>query len=153
MTLPELRGELIADNIHVHPAAMKLLYLAKGADGVILITDAMRGAGMPDGDYPIDDRIVTIRDGAARLPDGTLAGSTLTMDAALANFLRATGQPIAAVWQCASLNAARAIGVSARKGSIERGKDADLVLLSIGDDGINVCMTIAEGRIVYRGDA
>jgi len=149
LVLSELRCELIADNIHVHPAAMKLVWLAKGKDGVILITDAIRGAGMPDGDYPIDDRIITIKDGAVRLPDGTLAGSALTFDHALRNFMAATGEPLERVWQTSSLNAARSIGVADRKGSIEIGKDADLILV---DEHINVLMTMVEGRIVFGGD-
>jgi N-acetylglucosamine-6-phosphate deacetylase len=147
LTSREIRCELIADNIHVHPAAMRVLYAAKGADGVILVTDAIRGAGMPDGEYPIDDRTVLVRDGAVRLPDGTLAGSILTMDRALANFMHATGEPLEAIWQVSSLNAARALGISDRKGSLERGKDADLVLV---DDRLAVQMTVAGGRIVYR---
>ncbi len=147
LTLPEINAEVISDNIHVHPAVVNLIYLAKGANRIILITDAVRGAGMPDGQYPLDDRIVTIRDGSVRLPDGTLAGSTLTMDRALRNFIAATGQPLANVWQASSLNAARSAGVSGRKGSLEIGKDADLVLV---DANINVQMTVAEGEIVYR---
>ncbi|MBK8032429.1 MAG: N-acetylglucosamine-6-phosphate deacetylase [Chloroflexi bacterium] len=150
LTLPQLRCELIADNIHVHPAAMKLVWLAKGADGVILITDAVRGAGMPDGEYPIDDRVITIKDGAARLPDGTLAGSTLTFDVAVRNFMAATGEPLANIWQATSLNAARNVGISNRKGSIELGKDADLILV---DERINVQLTMVEGRVVYRENA
>src|SRR5690606_24111213 len=85
MALPQLNCELIADNIHVHPHAINILIQVKGPERVILITDAIRGAGMPEGDYTIDDRTVTIRDGAVRLPDGTLAGSILTMDRALRN--------------------------------------------------------------------
>lgn len=147
LTLPQLNCELIADNIHIHPAVQDVIYRCKGADHVILITDAVRGAGLPDGEYSIDERTVAIKDGIVRLPDGTLAGSTLTMERGLRNFLAATGEPLANVWQTSSLNAARAIGVSARKGSLEPGKDADLVLV---DNEINVEMTVAEGRIVYR---
>jgi N-acetylglucosamine-6-phosphate deacetylase len=147
LSSPEIHCELIADNIHVHPAAMNVLYRAKGADGVILITDAVRGAGMPDGEYPIDNRITVVRDGAVRLPDGTLAGSTLTMERALRNFIQAAGRPLSELWQTSSLNAARAIGVSARKGSLEVGKDADLVLV---DNQINVQFTVVEGRVVYK---
>lgn len=146
LTSPEVMCELIADNIHVHPVAMDVLYRAKGADGILLITDAVRGAGMPDGEYPIDERITVVRDGAVRLPDGTLAGSTLTMERALRNLMAATGRPLEELWRASSLNAARAIGVSARKGSIEVGKDADLVLV---DDNLNVQHTIVEGRVVY----
>lgn len=147
MTLPDIYAELIADNIHVHPAAMQVLYKAKGADRVVLITDAVRGAGMPGGEYLIDDRTVTVKDGAVRLRDGTLAGSTLTMDRALANFLKATGEPLEKIWQTSSLNALRSVHLSALKGSIEVGKDADLVLV---DAEINVSLTVAEGEIVYR---
>jgi N-acetylglucosamine-6-phosphate deacetylase len=147
LTMPEINAELIADNIHVHPAVIRLIYLAKGVNGVILITDAIRGAGMPDGDYPIDDRVITIKEGVARLPSGTLAGSTLTLERGLRNFMAATSEPLAKVWPTSSLNAARAIGVSARKGSLEIGKDADLVLV---DEDINVCLTVAEGIVVYR---
>ncbi|MDZ4764053.1 MAG: N-acetylglucosamine-6-phosphate deacetylase [Chloroflexota bacterium] len=149
LTMPELRCELIADNIHVHPAVMKLIWLAKGADGVMLITDAIRGAGMPDGEYPIDDRVITIKEGVARLPDGTLAGSTLTFDRAVANFMAATGEPLERIWQATSLNAARAIG-SSERGSIEVGKIPDLVLV---DASINVHMTIVQGEVVYQREA
>lgn len=150
MTLKNLRCELIADLIHVHPAAMQALYLAKGASGIILITDAIRGAGMPEGDYPIDERIITVADGAARLPDGTLAGSILTMDQALTNFMGAVGEPLEKIWPTSSLNAARAIGLADRKGSLEIGKDADLVLIDETKQGLKVQLTIAQGRIVYR---
>jgi len=147
LTLPEIRAELIADGIHVHPAAMQILYAAKGPNGVILITDATRGAGMPDGEYQIDERTVFVQDGAVRLPDGTLAGSTLTMDRALRNLIDVTGQPLEVVWPCSSLNAAGALNIAHRKGSLEADKDADLALV---DAALTVRMTVAEGRIVYE---
>ncbi len=144
---PKIRCELIADNIHVHPAAMRLMWKLKGRDGVILISDAVLPAGMPDGTYALDTREVLVKEGAVRLPDGTLAGSTLTLDRALANFKAATGEPLESLWPCVSLNAARAIGLAHCKGSLELGKDADLVLL---DDSLTVLLTVAEGRIVYQ---
>lgn len=147
MTLPDIYAELIADNIHVHPAAMQALYKAKGPDRIVLITDAVRGAGMPEGEYFIDERPVMIKDGAVRLTNGTLAGSTLTMDRALRNFLKATGEPLEKVWQASSLNALRSLHLSALKGSIEVGKDADFVLV---DADINVSLTVVEGQIVYQ---
>lgn len=147
MTLPEIRCELIADNIHVHPAAMQILYLTKGAEKILLISDAVRGAGMPEGDFQIDERIVTVKDGAVRLPDGTLAGSILTMDRALYNFMQATGEPLSKIWRTSSLNAAQALGV--KKGSLTVGYDADVILV---DDSIQVALTIAEGKIVYQGE-
>jgi N-acetylglucosamine-6-phosphate deacetylase len=147
LTRGEVRCELIADNIHVHPAILNLVYLAKGIDHVILISDAIRGAGMPDGEYAIDERVIVVKDGSARLPDGTLAGSVLTMDRALRNFAAATGESAETLWKVVSLNPAKAAGVAERKGSIERGKDADLVLLN-GD--VNVRATIVEGRVVFN---
>jgi N-acetylglucosamine-6-phosphate deacetylase len=147
LTMPEINCELIADNIHVHPAAMQVLFAAKGPDHVVLITDAVRGAALGDGEYMIDQRQVIVKDGAVRLPDGTLAGSTLTLNRGLHNLMRATGQPLNAVWQTSSLIAARAIHVADRKGSLEVGKDADLVLV---DEQINVYLTVAEGQIASR---
>lgn len=148
LALDELYCELIADTIHVHPAAMKIAYRAKGAERLILITDAIRGAGMPDGEYPIDDRTVVVHDGAVRLPDGTLAGSTLTMNRGLRNLMAATGEPLQVLWRTSSLNAACALGVDDRKGSIAIGRDADLILV---DDEINIYLTLVEGRVVYQG--
>jgi N-acetylglucosamine-6-phosphate deacetylase len=147
MALPEVNCELIADNIHVHPAAQKILVDVKGCDGVILITDAIRGTGMPDGEYPMDDRTVTIRDGQVRLPGGALAGSVLTLERGLGNVLANTDRSLQEAWRMSSLNAARAIGVSARKGSLEPGKDADLVLL---DGDFNVALTVVEGQVAYE---
>jgi N-acetylglucosamine-6-phosphate deacetylase len=147
LTLRDVYCELIADNIHVHPAAMQVLYAAKGPDRVVLITDAVRGAGLSEGEYQIDERTVVVKDGAVRLPDGTLAGSTLTLDVGLRNFMAATGEPLEEAWPMSSLNAARSLHISDRKGSLEVGKDADLVLV---DDRINVHLTVADGRVVYR---
>lgn len=146
MALPQISCELIADNIHVHPAAQKILVDVKTPSGVILVTDAIRAAGLPDGDYMLDDRSVHIQNGAVRLPDGTLAGSVLTMERALQNLCSATGRSLAEMWVTSSLNAARAIGVSAQKGSLEVGKDADLVLL---DESFNVLSTIVKGEIIF----
>jgi N-acetylglucosamine-6-phosphate deacetylase len=146
MTMPQINCELIADNIHVHPAAQKILVDVKGPSGVILVTDAIRAAGLAEGEYMLDDRSVRIQEGAVRLADGTLAGSVLTMERALKNVCAATGRPLEDTWMMSSLNAARAIGVSAQKGSLEVGKDADLVLL---DQDFNVKLTVAQGEIVY----
>jgi N-acetylglucosamine-6-phosphate deacetylase len=148
LTLPQLTCELIADNVHVHPAAQKILVDSKTPAGVILITDSIRPAGLPPGDYMLDDRPVNNRTGAVRLPDGTLAGSILTMERALQNICAATGRPLTEMWPTSSLNAARAIGLSSCKGSLEVGKDADLVLL---DEAFKVHLTIAHGEIVFAG--
>jgi N-acetylglucosamine-6-phosphate deacetylase len=147
MGLAEIRCELIADNIHVHPVAQKILIDVKGPSGVILITDALRGAGFPDGVYDIGGRVVDFQHGEARLPDGTLAGSVLTMEKALQNALAASGRSLKEGWRMSSLNAAQAISVDDRKGSLEVGKDADLVLL---DQDFRVVLTVVEGQVVYQ---
>jgi N-acetylglucosamine-6-phosphate deacetylase len=146
MALPQIQCELIADNIHVHPAAQKILVDVKSPSGVILVTDAIRATGLPEGEYVLDERSIHIQAGAVRLADGTLAGSVLTMERALQNVYSATGRSLAEIWVMSSLNAARAIGVSALKGSLEVGKDADLVLL---DKSFNVHSTIVNGETVY----
>ena len=146
MALPQINCELIADNIHVHPSAQKILVDVKGTSGVILVTDAVRAAGLPEGEYMLDDRSVHVSEGAVRLSDGTLAGSVLTMERALKNATFATGRPLADTWRMSSLNAARAIGISAQKGSLEVGKDADLILL---DEDFKVNLTVVQGEIVF----
>jgi N-acetylglucosamine-6-phosphate deacetylase len=149
LTMPELRCELIADNIHVHPAAMRILQQAKGTNGLILITDAIRATGLADGVYPIsahDPRPITLKEGAARLADGTLAGSVLTLERGLRNLMDATGKSISELWPATSLNAARAIGLSASKGRLEPGMDADLVLMNLDCE---VIVTLVGGEIVY----
>jgi N-acetylglucosamine-6-phosphate deacetylase len=146
MASDAVRCELIADNIHVHPAAMNVLWRMKQPDKLVLISDSIRAVGKPDGEYPVDERITYVKNGVARLKDGTLAGSTLTMDRGLYNFMQATGEPLEKVWQCASLNAAQAIHVGHAKGSIEIGKDADFALV---DDRISVTNTIVGGEVVY----
>ena len=149
LSLSEISCELIADNIHVHPAVQKIIVGAKGLGHVILVTDAGRGAGLPDGEYKIDERSILVKDGVVRLIDGTLAGSTLTLERALENICCSTSQSLGEVWPMSSLNAARAIGVSNSKGSLEVGKDADLVLL---DSKFKVMLTIAEGEVAWEVD-
>ena len=147
MTFPEIICELICDNIHVHPAAQKILVDVKTPSGVVLITDCIRGTGLPEGDYPIDNRTIKIKDGIARLPDGTIAGSILSMEKALKNVMAATNRSLVETWPMTSLNAAQNIGISAYKGSLEVGKDADMVLLT---KELEVAMTIAEGVIIFE---
>jgi len=141
--------ELIADGIHVHVGAMKLLYRAKGTDLICLITDAISAAGLADGEYQLGGLKVLVEDAAARLADGTLAGSTLTMDKAVKNFMAATGCSLLETVRAASLNPARLLGIDAKKGSIEVGKDADVVIF---DEGFNVHYTIIGGEVAYARD-
>ena len=146
LALAELRCELIADGVHVHPAAMALLARAKGPDGVVLVSDATRAAGYPEGPVDLGGRAAVSHGGALRLADGRLAGSVCTLDTARRVFAAATGWGPAELAAAASGNAAAAIGLSA-KGSLAAGADADLVLLD-GDGTVR--LTMAEGRVVYQ---
>ncbi len=143
-----VRCELIADGVHVHEGAMNTLFKAKGVTGLLLITDAMRACGMPDGEYLLGEHHVGVKNGKATLSDGTLAGSVATFDACVRNFVQATGKPFEAIWQVTSLTPAQAIGVSDTKGSIAQGKDADLVLLS---PDLHVVQTIIAGVLALQG--
>jgi len=147
LTMPELRCELIADNIHVHPAAQQILFQAKGAYGMLLVSDSTRASGLPDGEYDHDQRKVIVMGDSVRLTDGTLAGSLLNLDQALKNFSANVRRPLSEIWPVVSLTPARAIGIAHQKGVLEAGHDADLVLL---DADLNVRTTMAEGRIVYQ---
>ena len=131
LDLQEVSCELICDGFHVDPVAMRLLYRAKGALGTRLVTDAMAAAGMPDGEYRLCGRPVTVTGGRAVLADGeSIAGSTLTMEAAVQNAVRFLGVPIAEAVLISSTNSARLLGLHGRKGAIAAGLDADLLVLN-----------------------
>ncbi|MFN7034884.1 MAG: N-acetylglucosamine-6-phosphate deacetylase [Bellilinea sp.] len=149
MTMPELRCELIADNVHVHPFAQRILYQLRGCEGIVLVSDSTRVTGLPDGQYILDNRPVQVKQGKVSLLDGTLAGSCLTLDKALWNFASAADIPLQKAVLSASLYPARAIGVAHQKGSLEPGKDADLFLMDL--DG-NILFTMVEGKMVYTRD-
>lgn len=126
----EATAELIADGIHVHPAVLRVATRAM-PNRVALITDAVRASGMPAGKYKLYEHEFSVtEDGAARLGDGTLAGSTLTMNRAVQNMVELAGLPIEMVLPLATEVPARILGVSERKGKIARGYDADLVVLT-----------------------
>ncbi|MBE3584084.1 MAG: N-acetylglucosamine-6-phosphate deacetylase [Limnochordaceae bacterium] len=129
-TSPGVVCELIADGIHVHPGAMRVLYELKGARRLALVTDAVAGMGMPEGEYQLAGKQVFLRDGAVRLADGTLAGSALSMEKAVANMVSRVGVPLPEAIRMATLTPAESVGVQDRKGSLAVGKDADLLLLS-----------------------
>ncbi len=142
--------ELICDGIHLHPAFVRLVARVKGYDRICLVTDAISAAGLPDGQYSLGGLPIWVRDGAARLPDGTLAGSTLTMNRAVRNFREFTGCSLPEAVRCATLNPARLLGLADRKGSLAVGKDADLVIF---DEEFTVHYTILAGKIVYAREA
>ena len=138
--------ELIADTFHVHPMLFGLMAKLKG-DHLVLITDSIEVAHLPDGTYDQAGETVVVNGIRCQFPDGTIAGSCLTMDRAVRNFREHTGLPLWQVVSMASLNPARAIGVDDRKGSLEAGKDADVV---IADRDFNVRTTLVRGKRVYQ---
>ncbi|HEY3364437.1 MAG TPA: N-acetylglucosamine-6-phosphate deacetylase [Symbiobacteriaceae bacterium] len=148
LTLPGLTVELIADGIHVHPGALAVAVRARGPEQVILITDAMRAAGMPEGEYLLGGLKAVLKDGAARLESGALAGSALTMADAVRNMVRLAGVDLVTAVAMASLHPARRHGLVGRKGALGAGMDADLALL---DQDLRVMGTIVEGQLAYTG--
>jgi N-acetylglucosamine-6-phosphate deacetylase len=146
MTSDEVTAELIADTIHVHPGAMKLLVRCLGSDRVVLITDAIAAAGLPDGEYGVVGQAVTVKEGQARLDDGTLAGSTAKLNECVRNVNQKVDVPLLEAVKMASLNPARAMGFADRLGSIAVGKDASLTVI---DEQVNVYLTMVKGKIAY----
>lgn len=142
----ELKVELIADGFHVHPAVMKLMYRIKGEGGIILITDAIRASGMSDGEYTFMDQKIIVKQKKAFLENGTLAGSTLTMEQAVKNMVKLVDVPLTDAVRMASLNGAKVLGLEHQKGILAVGKDADVVVLN---RDFEVLMTIYEGTIKY----
>jgi len=141
---PEVTCELICDGLHVDPAAMRLAQRLKGSGRTVLVTDAMRAAGLGDGRYRLGHLPVRVRDGRAELEgSGTLAGSTLTMGAAVRNAVALMGVSLGDAIRMASSTPARVLGLQARKGALAPGRDADLVVL---DDDLEVSATMIAGR-------
>lgn len=122
-------AELIADGIHVHPAVLRIA-TALLPHRLALITDAIRACGLADGRYRLYGYEITVADGSARLANGTLAGSMLTMTRAVQNMVELAGLPLETVIPMATEVPARILGVSDRKGKLESGYDADVVVLS-----------------------
>jgi N-acetylglucosamine-6-phosphate deacetylase len=141
LTSPDINAELIADGVHVEEAAMKLLLLAKGAAHVTLVSDGLSATGMPDGKYMLGGFEVTVSGGVCRNAEGTLAGSTLTLDRALRNIV-ALGIPLPDAVRMLTLNPALLLGIEFKKGSLRAGADADILLL---DERLHVTNVWARG--------
>ena len=143
----DVYSELICDLIHVSPNAIKLLLKCKGKEHIVLITDSMESKNLPDGKYALGGQDVFVKNGEARLADGTLAGSTLKLNVGLRNFKKVTGLPLTDVVDLATKNPAKNLGVFENKGSIKEGKDADFTVI---DENFNVYMVVSEGKVVYN---
>lgn len=140
------RAGIIVDGVHAHEGALRVAYRQKGKEGLALVTDAMEAAGMPPGEYRLSGRKVRLQHGAVRLPDGTLAGSALTMDVAVHNATEIMNIPLHDAVRMATQTPAEILGMPGR-GRIIPGADADLVVL--GHSG-RVDETIVGGETVYR---
>lgn len=147
MLFNELNCEMICDTIHVSVPAIKIFIKNKPLDKFTLITDAMRAKGMPDGLSELGGQQVFVKNGEARLADGTLAGSVLKMNVAVKNLVEKAGVPFTQAVDYASANPAKNLGLFSERGSIEVGKRADLTVL---DKDYNVLYTVVGGEIVYK---
>jgi len=144
----KVSAELIADGVHVHPAALQILTRCLGAERIVLISDAMPGAGLPDGTYTLLGQQVAVRNGKALLPDGTLAGTTATLDTCVRNMVELAGVPFDNAVRMASYNPAEVIGSEDNIGSLTPGKRANIAVF---DKKLNVKMTFINGNLAYEG--
>lgn len=144
LTSPEISAELIADGVHVDETAMRILLQAKGAGGVILISDGTSATGMPDGKYILGGFEVTVSGGICRNAEGNLAGSTLTLDRALRNIVN-LGATLGDAIRMLTLNPARLLGIEHKKGVLHANADADVVLLN---EGLEVTQVFTRGLAV-----
>lgn len=143
---PAVNLEVIPDGVHVHPAVIRLLVKLVGAERVLAITDAMRAAGLANGEFGMGDIEVVVKDGIARDRYGSLAGSTLTMAQALRNMMKFCDLSLAEVLPMVTRVPARAIGMYPGKGSLQVGADADIV---IWDEDTGVRATLIGGEPVF----
>ena len=147
LLLDELYSEVICDTIHVSVPALKLLAKCKPNDKLILITDAMRAKGLSDGVSELGGQKVYVKNGEARLENGTLAGSVLTMNLAIKNMVEKVGVPLEQAVDYATINSAKQLKIDNIVGSIKEGKNADFAVL---DSNFNVLYTIRNGNVIYQ---
>ena len=147
MLFDELNCELIADAIHVSVPAMQLLVKSKPNDKLTLITDAMRAKGIPDGVSELGGQVVYVKNGEARLADGTLAGSVLRMNRAIQNMVEKVGVPFLQAVDYATINPAKTLKIDNEAGSIKVGKRADFTVINANYD---VLYTIRGGKVIYK---
>lgn len=144
LTCDSLFAELICDGVHTAPELVKLWWRAKGPERAILVTDAMSATGMPDGDYLLGELTVQVKDGRA-MTSGVLAGSVLTLDRALSNFVEFTGATVKEGLRLVTTNPAAMTGLGAQAGSLAVGEAADLVVVdSLG----RLTASILSGQVV-----
>ncbi|MFR4997839.1 MAG: N-acetylglucosamine-6-phosphate deacetylase [Clostridium paraputrificum] len=143
----DITTETISDGIHISYPALRTAYKQKGTDKVLLVSDAMEACGMPDGQYSLGGQDVIVKNGAARLLDGTLAGSVLTLDKAVKNIYNNSDYPLNEVVRMATYNGAKHCHVEDHKGLIKEGYDADLILFN---EDIEIQKVFVNGKEVYN---
>ncbi len=146
---PQVRGELIADGVHVHPAMMDVLVKILGPQRTIVISDALATAGIDNTAFEFAGQTTHVTGGVARLADGTIAGSMLTLDQALRNMLQMTVSSLQEVVRMLTLNPAQAAQVANRKGCLQKGYNADLLLY---DASLTLQATICRGTLAFATD-
>ena len=139
--------ELIADDIHVCPSAQKLVWRAKRGQNVVLITDSLRACGIGDGKSELGGQEVFVKNNVATLKDGTIAGSVITLNKAVKNFWRNTGENLPKIIETVTKNPALLIGEYERRGSLQCGKCADITIF---DDELNIKCVIIAGKFVVN---
>ena len=140
-------AEVICDGLHVHPGAAKALIKAKGWEKTILITDSMSAGGMPEGEYKLGEFPVIVKDGAARLISGNLAGSVLDLMTAVKNVVNWGIAPLEIAVRMATQVPAESIGVGDQVGTIEAGRVADFIVI---DENLDLQATYMAGQAVYE---
>ena len=143
----DITTETISDGIHISYPSLRVAYKQKGTDKTLLVTDAMCACGMPDGTYALGGQPVIVKNCAARLENGSLAGSILTLNKAIKNIYDNTDYPLYEIVKMASYNSAKYCRIDDRKGQIKENFDADLTIF---DENIDIKMTIIGGKIVYN---
>ena len=138
--------ELIGDGVHLHPAVVRQTFSFFGGDRICLISDCMRAGGLPDGAYTLGGQAVRVENGKATLPDGTLAGSAVSLSECLRRVIR-FGVPAEQAIRSATLIPAQSVGLGDVTGSLRSGMRADLVVM---DAGWQVRLVMIGGRIVHR---
>ncbi|GHA53061.1 N-acetylglucosamine-6-phosphate deacetylase [Photobacterium aphoticum] len=143
----DMLAELIADGVHVNPVMMQLAYRMKGYQGIALITDCMRAGGLADGEYRLGAQMITVTQGEARSPCGSLAGSTCSLDHAVRTMVNTVGVPVWEAVQMASSVPAQYLGLEQRLGAIAPGLEASLTIM---DSTLAVTGTLIKGQWAYR---
>jgi N-acetylglucosamine-6-phosphate deacetylase len=144
---PWITAQIISDGNHLHPAIINLIYKNIGAQRSICITDGVQGMGLPDGLYLYNGKEYESKEGAARYLDGTLIGTTMSLSKIALKYKNFTGCSFAEALDTVTIVPAKLLGIDNYKGSIAKGKDADLVILN---DDFTVASTIVSGKVVYQ---